>query len=120
MQRSSAGQESPWWSSAEYILLGREPASQKGCEAERLLLSFPQEYLPLAANQLRMLLKTISMIETTHKIEESLERGSNASSTLNMAARDGNGRQISLSKSAKKALEKELIDLKDKPALFED
>lgn len=49
--------------SADYLLFGNEPDSTLHCEAAQLLSGMPQAYLPLAAESLRTLVKTIAVVQ---------------------------------------------------------
>ena len=56
--------------SADYILLGAQGGTAQDCDARRILEGMPPQYLPLAADTLRTLQKTIAVVRSEPALPE--------------------------------------------------
>ena len=102
--------------SADYILLGRKNSGFDRSEAELLLQDIPEEYYPLAEEHLRLLLKTIAVVQA----EESAHPAPQQATRLRITARNGDTKQMEIPSALSDELDQKLSDLASQPSKFLD
>lgn len=104
--------------SADYLLMGKLSSESGESDAARLLRNLPKEFLPLADESLRALVKTIAIVRK-NKSSTEIYHGDNAPGPIRVAARCGQNGDIALTDDQAASLENELNRLKKDSSNFD-